>query len=169
MAFIEESYASDDLATLRRAYLDPATPVATTLKAWGLSAATFYGMRERLGWPRRSDVVPRRGPAFAPRRRPGRAPIGQRLERMVVRRMELIEEEAASGVAVDPERASRALATLAKTLKSARDLGSTPGGEGRVDEPERPLAELRDELLRHLERIRAERGRCGGREPDGPA
>lgn len=168
MAFIEETFSPDELATFKREYLDRAILVTTTLRKWGLSVSTFYGMRKRLNWPRRSEVVPRRGRSPGRKRRPGLTPVGERLERLVVRRMELIEDEL-SGPDRDPERASRELATLAKTLKSARDLGSAPGGEGRADEPERPLAELRDELLRHLERIRAERGPCGGREPDGPA
>lgn len=149
----EDRFAPDELAALEAASVDPAVPLRQTLRNYEVAPSTYYSMRRRLNWRVRSEVgAGRRG--GAPRGRRRGITVEQRLEEIVTRRMAALDASMARGGEPDPERTARTLATLARTLKSARDLGSARGGD--AEEPVRPLSELRDELLAHLDRIRAE-------------
>jgi hypothetical protein len=134
-----------------------------------MSVSTFQRRRIQWGWPERKSVSGRRVPdpeELARLATPPQPPVpaGQgdaldparqslRLERLVARRIDGLEAEAALGQDRDPERTDRRLVQLDRLLAGLRKR------RGALDDndetpPARSVAELRDELLRHLERLR---------------
>lgn len=107
--------------------------------------------------------------------------VTERLERLLLARIADLEDRPVPRRLSDPERLARALASHVRTLAALRRLeAANPAGREvrnapraggqESDEPDRPvrsLAELRDELGRHLERIRLEERARRGLEPDG--
>lgn len=85
--------------------------------------------------------------------------LAARMARLVAHNMTALEGRLAAGRAGDPETAARALAVHARMLAGLDKLQSGKGEDVAVADsapPSRSLAELRDELGRHLERIRLE-------------
>ena len=160
----------------------------------GVGKATLYRWFHEWGWPLRKPMRSRKGartggPVFrlrgegasagpadaaelssaamglhAPARR---ETLKARLRRLVAHRIAILEHETMSGVAVDPEANARAIELNARTLATIEKLN----GEAELcpqcsdEPPARSLAELRDELRRHLERIADEEHAALGRPP----
>lgn len=100
---------------------------------------------------------------------PGSDDLASRLRRLLAHRVALLERELVAAEGVDSEKNARALALNVRTLAVLDGLLARPDGDATTDDdegPPRSLAELRDELRRHLERIADERdGELRG-EPD---
>jgi hypothetical protein len=143
---------------IRLDYTDPERSVQEAADAAGLATSTVRSLAKQRGWPRRRTFGEAETRAAPPR--PGQVLAGQVaiLERVASRSIFALERELASGEAVDPERAARALATQVRTLGSLQKLHDEHVEEPQSDDepPPRTLAELRDELRRHLERISEE-------------
>lgn len=166
---------------IRVAYYDEGRPVAEVEAVAGVGRATLYRWFHAWNWPLRKPMRSRpQGRHDAPVFRPGgpgesgasgseqpsataplparRDSLKTRLKRLVEHRIAVLEHEAMSGIAVDPEANAVAIERNARTLVTIERLGGEAepcphcGGGG----PTRSLSELRDELHGHLQRIRAE-------------
>ena len=101
--------------------------------------------------------------------RPGSDDLAARLRRLLAHRVAMLERELVAAEGVDAEKNARALALNVRTLAVLDGLLARPDGDATTDDdegPPRSLAELRDELRRHLERIASERDRELRGEPD---
>ena len=162
------------LARMQLGYADLDTPVAVTAERLGVSEASVYRIARELGWQSRREarLDGRRAAAASAVRGHGRSDESDPLSsiaRLTPQHVAAVDRALASGNAANLERHARALATHVRTLASMQKLQA-----GRAEEPEpddepppRSLNELRDELRRHLERIRVEqreRRLCG--DPD---
>ena len=118
--------------------------------------------------PGAPDAVP--PPASAPQ--PGPASPGEAaaaLARQASRQIASLEAALAAGE-VEPERAARVLASLARTLATARSLEPSGGPAADDDDepPPRSLGELRLELAAHLARhLRSRSAGDGEADPPG--
>jgi hypothetical protein len=165
-------------ATLRRmqlGYADLDTPVAVTAKRLGVAEATMYRTARQCRWKSRREarLEGRRAAAAgavleAARSEPS-DPLAS-IARLTPQHVAAVDRALASGNAADLERHARALATHVRTLASMQKMQAARPEEPEPDDepPPRSLAELRDELRRHLERVQAEewsdRELCG--DPD---
>ena len=152
-------------AEAQRLYLETNTSTTDIAKLIGMLPRTFRSRRQTWGWPLRrvrrapaSDAAQAAAgattPNIAPPLRAGLAAQALRLERLVARRIDHLEAEAAAGRDRDPDNTDRRLVQLERLLAQ---LGKRRGQDGEPDEsspPARSVAELRDELLRHLENVR---------------
>lgn len=173
--------APELMARARRLYLETDTSPDDIAKIVGLQPRTFHTRCREWGWPVR--LMRRARPLLAepagepcelplpplpPLAADGPAPVAGfdasgsdglatlalRLERLVARRLDRLEAEAAAGRDHDPDGTDRRLIQLERLLAQ---LGKRRGQDGEFDEPGPParsVADLRDELLRHLERVR---------------
>ena len=143
---------------IRLDYTDPERTVQEAAVAAGVATSTITALARQRGWPRRRNFGGAGGRA-APHGA-GQVLAGQvaTLERVASRSIFALERSLASGEAPDPERAARALSTHVRTLGSLHKLRHERVEELEPDDepPPRSLAELRDELRRHLERISEE-------------
>ncbi|WP_246736121.1 hypothetical protein [Enterovirga aerilata] len=143
---------------IRLGYADLDTPLDETAAKLGVHRGTIVRLAQRCGWPKRREA------SAALRRPPAKTdeadeldPSGQlaRLNRISARTIAGLDAELSAGETKDPERTARALATHVRTLGSLKKLQAERSQEPEADDepPPRTLAELRDELRRHLERI----------------
>jgi hypothetical protein len=138
----------------------------TRPRGWGAPAPPLPQPMPALP-PGAPDAVP--PPAVAPE--PGPASPGEAaaaLVRQASRQIASLEAALAAGE-VEPERAARVLASLARTLAAARSLEPSGGPAADDDDepPPRSLGELRLELAAHLARHLRNR-RAGDGEADPP-
>lgn len=116
------------------------------------------------GWTHRRpeltrDGLARGGVPVAPLPPPDEdASLRERLERLLAHRIGALEAAASSRRPAAAEANARALAVNTRTLALLRRLPAEVDENGAADDepPPRTLAELRDELRRHLERIAGE-------------
>jgi HAMP domain-containing protein len=151
------------LAAARQLYSGTNIPVETIAASLAMRPRTFHARRREWGWPSRAAGARPAGSAVvAPEMAlaepvpfgAGLAALALRLERRVARRLDRLEAEAAAGRDRDPDGTDRRLLQLERLLAQ---LGKRRGQDGSLDElgpPARSVAELRDELLRHLEAVR---------------
>lgn len=169
---------------IRFAYYDENKPIAEVEEVAGVGRATLYRWFHAWNWPLRKPMrsrpqarqdpppfvagaAPSAGRAAVAAGRPALAEAGWqpgrrespklRLKRLVEHRIAILEHEAMTGVAVDPEVNARAIELNARTLVTIERL-SDPEPCPRCSDgrPPRSIAELRDELHAHLHRIRRE-------------
>jgi hypothetical protein len=171
----EPSHANIEQAKLL--YDGGVAPISEILEFLGMSAYQFRTFRNERGWPLRASACARRAErretkSVAPvRAKPLRALIA-RLEEAVEREFARIDAALARQTPESIEMSARTLASLVKTLaelkRMSRDADVHKGTAGENGErygaddeniapPSRPLAELREELARRLERSRGER------------
>lgn len=171
---------------IRVAYYDEERTVAEVEEVAGVGRATLYRWFHAWGWPLRKPMRSRpRGrhdaPAFRPGGEPGavrtkpadgeapaatasqlalRDSLKTRLKRLVEHRIAVLEHEAMTGVAIDPEANAVAIERNARTLVTIERLGGSepePCPHCGGGKPARSLQELRDSLRAHLVRICGER------------
>jgi hypothetical protein len=151
-----------------------------------IGRSTVYELRKHEGWPlrRSAEAAPASDPTAPPvaapapiRVRPARGGDAglrrqvERLHRFVADRLETI----LAGGEADPERIDRRAAFLARTMVQLDGLNAAlrkrAAQEHRDGEAPRSINELRDELCRHLARLRtdARRGTLGPRPAGGGA
>jgi hypothetical protein len=148
----------------------------------GVSQSTFVRLRDRWGWPRRADALamnagdrasrgesvdgedPASGPSPPSSLRAAAVALAAATRSHIAA---LVREQRAGRT--DHDKASKALASYAKTLTTAQALLEQESlrldddehhHAGHRDDP-RTIHELRDELARRLERIIAEEEACG--------
>lgn len=167
------------LLEVGRLYRETDTPNRELARMMNVGLSRFNAIRDQQGWPLREAARSSRyrasreagdgegAPASASepgesRACPSEKALGltgaaRRLRNIAVQRIALIESGAA-GRERDPERDARTLASLARTLQLAQALaGPDPAPEDAFDgtePPPRSLDELRDELRRHMLRLR---------------
>ena len=174
---------------IRVAYYEEGRPIVEVEAVASVGRATLYRWFHAWGWPLRKPMRSRakgkrNGPAFplaagqagagepaaggAGWRTAARGSLALRLKRLVEHRIALLEHEAMSGVAVDLDANARAIELNARTLVTIERLGgeAEPCPTCSGDRPARPLSQLRDELLAHLDRIRREERERAGRPPE---
>ena len=170
----------------RQAYDDyvnhPSKSVQDIIRFLGVSPSTFARLRDRWGWPRRADAMtmnagdragrgasgegedPAGGPSPPSSLRAAAVALATATRSHI---SALVREQRAGRT--DHDKASKALASYAKTLTTAQALleqeslrldDDEHDHTGNRDDP-RTIHELRDELARHLERIIAEEEACG--------
>lgn len=149
----------------------------------GVSEAEFRRLRRSWSWPPRREALAQAGqtetgeaggePTDKRRSADDRTNAASSLREAALslaqvtrRRIEALVKDRRSSRHADHEKTARTLASLAKTLTTARSLleqedskadDIEPKNEShRKNEPHRSINELRDELARHLERIVAE-------------
>jgi transcriptional regulator with XRE-family HTH domain len=149
--------SADRIAAARRAY-DSGISQREIARGLGMSRTTLSRRLRSWGWPERKAATARAAmaaesaPAAASAGRPDLDDQALRLERLVAGRIDGLERQAAGGHDPHPERTDRRLVQLERLLAQLR---KRRGHDGEPDDsPARSVAELRDDLLRHLERIR---------------
>ena len=169
------------LREVERLYRETDTPNAELARMMNVGVTRFNRIREAGGWPLRE---PGRSSRFRAALRAGAVPEGgtapgsaasiQRegandnlgpadlarwLRGIVVRRIALLESGAA-GRERDPERSARTLASLTRTLVQLSAIAPPEPAPQEclhgTDRPPRSVDELRDELRRHMLRLRQE-------------
>jgi hypothetical protein len=144
---------------IRLDYTDPERSVQQTADAAGVATSTVRALARQRGWERRRDFGIGSDQIAQPiRQGQGLGVQLATLERATSRSVLALDRALAAGKAADPERAARALASHVRTLGSIQKLQAACAEEPERDDetPPRTLAELRDELRRHLERISEE-------------
>jgi hypothetical protein len=160
----------------------PSKSVQDIIRFLGVSPSTFARLRDRWGWPRRADAMILNTGDRESRDRPvdgddpasaASPPSSLRAAAVALATATrshigaLVREQRAGRT--DHDKASKALASYAKTLTTAQALleqeslrldDDEHDHTGDRDDP-RTIHELRDELARHLERIVAEEEACG--------
>jgi hypothetical protein len=160
----------------------PSKSVRDIIRFLGVSQSTFSRLRDRWGWPRRADAmtlsakdraspggsVEGADPADGPSPPSSLRAAAVALATATRSHIAALVREQRSG-RTDHDKASKALASYAKTLTTAQALLEQESlrldddghdHAGHRDDP-RTIHELRDELARHLERIIAEEEACG--------
>lgn len=140
--------------------------LATELR---ISFKTAYALVRKLNLPLRRETARREriadaiGPAGLPSSGEAGGPdmqaVAKALERRLVEHLLDLQMKAASATGVRAASLARAIADGSRALKSIRDwVGQLANEDGSADDESAPrsLEELRDELRRHLERIRSE-------------
>lgn len=173
---------------IRVAYYVEDLPVVEVEAVAGVARATLYRWFDAWGWARRRPMRSRTlkqggAPAFVPGGESGAAPsepslpgwrpasrdsLKRRLTRLVEHRIGLLEHEAMTGIAVDPDANARAIELNARTLVTIERLGGEAEPCPNCSEagPTRSLRELRDQLYGHLQRIGEEERAAAGLPPD---
>jgi hypothetical protein len=159
----------------------PSKSVQDIIRFLGVSPSTFARLRDRWGWPRRADAMTLNaadragGGGLVEGEDPANAasPLSSLRAAVALATATrshisaLVREQRAGRT--DHDKASKALASYAKTLTTAQALleqeslrldDDEHDHTGNRDDP-RTIHELRDELARHLERIIAEEEACG--------
>ena len=165
----------DEIARIGLLYAAGA-PVASITAEYGIPRCRFYRLRQIHNWPFRDPKARLRTAPNEPAPVPpvhseapdlgdlaflGAGPMPfdirdhiARLERLAAGHMAALERGA--GRVGDPEAAARAAAIYARTLETLQKLKARLAEEPKPDDqgpPARSLAELRDELRRHLVRV----------------
>jgi hypothetical protein len=162
------------LEKIRLGYADLDTTLEETAQRLGTTKRTMAYLAERCGWPsRRAAISALRRPPIPVEEKGEQGTSGQlaQLRRISARTVAELEAELSTREAADPERTARALATHVRLIGHLQKLQAEKAEEPEPHDEPRPrtLAELRDELRRHLERIRVEqraRGLRGEPEPE---
>ena len=160
----------------------PSKSVQDIIRFLGVSQSTFTRLRDRWGWPRRADAMtlnnrdrespggpvagedPADGPSPPSSLRAAAGALATATRSHIAA---LVREQRAGRT--DHDKASKALASYARTLTTAQALLEQESlrlddehpDTGRRHGDSRTIHELRDELARHLERIVAEEEACG--------
>jgi hypothetical protein len=149
---------------IRLGYADLDTTLDETADRLGINRGTIVNLARKCGWPKRraASAALRRpaSPTPEPNEREGanQDPLAL-LDRISARAIASLDADLSAGRSPDPERAARAVSIHVRTQQSLKKLQDARAEEPQVDDepPPRSLSELRDELRRHLERIRSER------------
>jgi hypothetical protein len=167
------------IAEARRLYERTNVPVADICLMLGIGSPTFYRRLAEWKWRKRLERIPVHEPplaqaaaqqaaptAAAPDAADDGASVVVRLQRTVEREIAAIEQVLAkfgpnSGHIGDAERAARALASLARTLREIVRLDQPAPAPERPDDDNddripRDLDELRREVSRRLDRLIAD-------------
>ena len=171
--------APAEVERFRADYEDGALPMRDITAGLCISTGGAYQLVARLNLVRRQVAARRARAASAVTQLPvpADAPVdlataARALERQLVEQLLILQRRAAEAPSSRAEALSKAIANQTRALKSVRDWTGTLTEESKDDDgsPPRDLGELRDELRRHLERIRAEergsRGLRGEAEPE---
>lgn len=160
---------SPDSGALRRVrilYERSRIPVTIVAACGRMSGTTLRSQARANGWRRRR--APNRADRLAPTPDlpTDRAATGRAMERFIAARVAHFEVEALAGRDRDPERTARTVSHYARALTLVRGYLQEVEKERRADEsvrpPARSLTELRDQLRRHLDRLRDEAGDARG-------
>jgi hypothetical protein len=168
------SPSREKIAQAKLLYDAGIAPIADILKLLGMSAGRFRRFRQEHDWPMRASACAPRdaAPVTMDASKPPAPSLIARLEDAVEREFAHAEAALAKHAPKTIEASARTLASLVKTLgelkRMRRDAEASQDGarddddrdgaaEAGTDEPPRELAELRAELARRLERLRAER------------
>ena len=152
-AFHREKLSPERVTEMRGMVEGTALSFRRIGEAMGLSASTVSRYATEGGWQRPPGAAPSRpGPADQRKR------ITEKLWRLAERHAEELEDQPI-------EVAQRALQPLARLTRTLGEMDKhahppLPPSEYEIDapKPRRSLAELRDELAAHLERIEREEG-----------
>jgi hypothetical protein len=192
MPAARKNVTPEQMADGRYRYEQTNEPVRDIAADLGMSVTTFHCRATEWGWKKRTDRVPRVSPppvdeeapapatgdlrdaAPAPLELPDDgAPLAVRVQRAVERELLMIEKIIASlggtrRQASESERAARALASLARTLRELNALQAQMPGEADADDESKPrdIEELRRELVRRMDALVAGRTRNTGGEPE---
>jgi hypothetical protein len=150
---------TSEIERIRLDYTDPERTVQETADAASVATSTVRALAKKHGWARRRIFG--RGDVDAGQPDGGQSALDAQLaslERVASRSIFGLERSLARGEASDPERSARALATNVRTYAEIQKLKAARPKEPETHDgpPPRTLAELRDELRRHLERVQEE-------------
>ena len=164
------------LARAEREWRAGSTSKCAIAKGLGISPSSLRRLAITRGWGERGAPAalvvsvgapePADPTASAPTPAPDDAPLTESeraralatLGRLVTTRLEQLRRRVARGQDRNPDRTAREITHYARLLRTIPELGEDAPDDGSTsrEPPARSLGELRDELRRHLERVRAE-------------
>ena len=189
MAFVKKTFALEQIEAARMLYQDRQTSLDAVAASLGITRRTLDAWVTEWGWPPRS-AAPRRSAGRARKKKSARAPrteaarkmpeaasqpptgssrrpaatpaaLAARVQRVVERELDAIDQVLSILGAADQaeaERSARTLASLARALKEVMRLTApelTPEADEDDDGGPRDLEEFRRELARRLEALAA--------------